>query len=93
MDEIHRSVALGIAAVYELRCLEPRDEFTRDVIKGAMYAYFFLMDTLIKEHQITEEALLKVFIELGYTEDISKFMLQDYEEWAKHIVVKEIDYT
>lgn len=88
MKRIYESVAFGIVAVHELAALieDERNEEKREILDGTRYAYYYLIDNMNKQFGVTRINVMNALVENGYEVRLAIMMLDEYEDWAKHVV-------
>jgi len=88
MKKIYDSVAMGILAVNELKDLihTERNGERREALEGVRYAYYYLIDNMIKQFGVSHQDVENALVELGHTYREADEIATEYEKWACHVV-------
>ena len=88
MKKIYDSVAMGILAVAELKELiqDERNDEKRDALKSVRFAYYYLIDNMIKQFGVTRYNVADSLVENGYEYRDALDIAKAYEDWAKHVI-------
>jgi len=80
------AVTCGIISTHELRSEQYHDDET---IQYATYGIVYMVTEMCKEFGVSRQDVLTNMTAMGYDREYAVYMLDRYEKWACHIVVKD----